>query len=272
MRRDAESKQVELSDGTESDQVTVLNILNKFDNLAKRGKKNQFHGYCKRNYINIPTINMISEVRKNVARELKSIGFDDPNNMNNWYNRHANRGNLPHLQTAICAGLFPMIASRKEGEKNFRTLSNQKGKIHLSSVNSIKGQPLSRKSQMLEYIAFGEIVKGTASYTLNQTTHLASTIPLFLLCGTFRIRPAYMDGEELANISVISVDNAISYQCDKEAAYTLAILRRRLDDIVLHIVSNPAHGMANLADIERKALSTLDTVIKSTFQSSPGRI
>lgn len=271
MRRDAENAQTLLSDGTESDQVTILNILNKLDEFHKKGRRGQFYGYCRRNFINNPTINMIADLRKNVARELTQIGFDQPTDLNSWCNRNSNkRGNLAFLQAAIAAGLYPNIAMREAGEMKFKTKSNQSAKIHLSSVNACKGQPLSRKSQMLEFIAFGELVKGVASYTLNQTTHLATIVPILLLCGTFRIRPAYQKGEELSNTSVVSVDE-IKYKCEKDSAFALAVLRRRLDDIVEHIVSNPAVGMKNLDEKEWKALATFDAVLNSSFQASPGR-
>lgn len=270
MRRDAENRQIEISDGTESDQVTILNVINNLDNV-RNGGRSQFHAYCKRNYINMPTINMISDLRRNIARELMVIGFDDPSTLSTWYNRNGQKNNLPYLQAAIAAGLYPNIAYRQKGDMNFLTLSGQKAKIHLSSVNSCKGQPLSRKSNMLEYVAFGELVKGVSSYTLSQTTHLASVLPLLLLCGNFRIRPSYMGGVKSPSMHIVSLDEGISFQCERESAFALAVLRRRLDDIVIHIVSNPTDGMKSLDNLERRALTTLDAVVKSAFESSPGR-
>mmetsp|Transcript_5820 Transcript_5820/g.8733 ORF Transcript_5820/g.8733 Transcript_5820/m.8733 type:complete len:97 (+) Transcript_5820:2413-2703(+) len=95
-------------------------------------------------------------------------------------------------------------------------------------------------------------------------------MPLLLLCGNFRIRPAYVNGEKVSNICVVSTDE-IFCQCNRESGYALAILRKRLDDIVEYIVANPSHGMKTLDDRGWKALLTLDAVIKSAFQSSPGR-
>lgn len=270
MRREAESAKIALSNGTESDQVTILNVLNKFDEYMRKGRKSQFYGFCKRNYINTPTINMVADLRKNVTRELTQIGFDQPNDLNGWCNRNSKRMNLSYLQAAIAAGLYPNIASRDAGEMNFRTKSNQKAKIHMSSVNSCKGQPLSRKSQMLEYIAYGELVKGVMTYTLSQTTHLASIVPVLLLCGTLRIRPAIQNGEILSDTSVVSVDE-IEYKCHKDSGFALAVLRRRLDDVIEHIVSNPSDGMKNLDNKDWKALETLDAVLLSSFDASPGR-
>ncbi len=214
---------------------------------------------------------MISDLRTNIARELMSVGFGDPNILNSWYNRNENKRNISYLQAAIAAGLYPNFATRKKGEKNFITLSNQKAKIHLSSINSCNGQPLSKTSHMLEYVAYGELVKGMTSYTLSQTSHLSSAMPILLLCGKFRIRPAYSNGEIVQNVAVLCVDEKIICQCDKGAAFALAVLRRRLDDIVTHIVANPENGMKSFTELEHNALSTVDIVINSAFHSSPGR-
>ena len=34
----------------------------------------------------------------------------------------------------------------------------------------------------VEFVCFGEMVKGTHFFTMSQTTHLASPLPLLLLC------------------------------------------------------------------------------------------
>jgi ATP-dependent RNA helicase DHX36 len=275
MRREADEARVELSQGTESDQVLVLKVLQDRDNFYKRGGKNQFHSFCRNNFINFATIQMIADLRNNIARELTTIGFPDPATLKAWYNRNdAPDRNLPFLQSTIVAGLYPNVATRQEGAANFSTSTNRKSKIHIGSVNACKGQYLSRKSKMLEFIAYGEMVKGSAMYTMNQTTHLASIIPIMLLCGSFHIRPAYTyaSGEkEDTGDAVMSVDEWISFQCDKSVASSLSILRRRLDAIFHHIISNPKTSFGSFSDMERMTINVLDAVMQSSFHSSPGR-
>ncbi len=276
MRRDADYAKVKLSDGTESDQVTILNVLKNRDSYYRRGEKNRFYGFCRSNYINLATIQMVSDLRKNIARELSTIGYPNPTALNTWHNRNGD-GSLATLQSAIVAGVYPNVACRQAGAINFSTATNRKSKIHISSVNACKGQPLSRKSQMLEFIAYGEMVKGVAMYTMNMTTHLASALPILLLCGEFRIRPAVINGEAASgvnsmNLSVLSIDDWIVFKCDKDVASSLAVLRKRLDLIFHHIVSNPSKGYDRLSQLDKSTLAALDVVTKGAFLMSPGRV
>ena len=125
---------------------------------------------------------------------------------------------------------------------------------------------------MLEFIAYGEMVKGTALYTMNQTTHLATVLPIMLLCGSFHIRPAYAGKERQAtDHSVMAVDEWISFQCEKSVATVLAILRRRLDAIFHHIVSNPKTSFESFSEMEKNTINVLDSVMQSSFYASPGR-
>jgi hypothetical protein len=57
---------------------------------------------------------------------------------NGFRNRHDEEQAL--WQAAISAGLYPNVATRKLGDVNFSTMTNRKAKIHVSSVNAVKGQ------------------------------------------------------------------------------------------------------------------------------------
>jgi hypothetical protein len=59
-------------------------------------------------------------------------------NGNGFRNRHDEEQAL--WQAAISAGLYPNVATRKLGDVNFSTMTNRKAKIHVSSVNAVKGQ------------------------------------------------------------------------------------------------------------------------------------
>ncbi len=216
---------------------------------------------------------MVSDLRRNIARELSTIGYPNPTAPNTWYNRNGD-GSLATLQSAIVAGVYPNVACRQAGAINFSTATNRKSKIHISSVNACKGQPLSKKSQMLEFIAYGEMVKGVAMYTMNMTTHLASALPILLLCGEFRIRPAVIIGETVEGVmgmSVLNVDDWIVFKCDTDIASSLAVLRKRLDIIFHRIVSNPSQGYDRLSQLDKNTLDTLDCITKGAFLASPGR-
>jgi len=274
-RRNANECKVSIAEGSESDQVTVLNILKVCDqSYNRRGRRNSFYDYCRSNFINISTINMISDLRKNVARELRMLGFPDPTH-DGWHNQNEKDANLCYLQATIAAGLYPNIATRRLGEINFKTLAVSKAKIHMSSVNSVKGQPLSSKCSVnkgeLEFVAYGEMVRGVSSFTINQTTQLSSAVPLFLLCGQlFKVRPSRTEFGESHEL-ILSIDNWIMFRCDKKEASALVVLRKRLDRLFLRIVSNPSEGLNALSNQEKNAIYTLSVVIKDAFNNSPGR-
>lgn len=207
-RKAADTAKLQLSRGSESDQVTVHYALETRAQLVRGNGNNQqsFSAFCRRNYVGLNTIQMIADIRKNLTRELTSLGLPNPtavapsNPRNNgggknpsnsqvqgYHNRHDDDHAL--WQAAIAAGLYPNVAFRKRGEVNFSNMANQKVKVHVSSVNALRGQPLNAKCDIpkgeLEFVCFGEMVKGKAQFfTVNQTTHLASPLPLLLLCGT----------------------------------------------------------------------------------------
>lgn len=222
-------------------------------------------------------MNMVSDLRRNISRELRSLGFPSTNE-GGYHNR--NGDNDPaFLQATIAAGLYPNIASRRRGEANFSTITNRKAKVHISSVNACKGQPLNGKSQVgegeVEFIIYGEMTRGVSSFTMSQTTHLASALPLILLCGNLRVRPADIEDDEVRNSrgkeAVLSVDDWILFLCSEEEASNLVVLRRRLDNAFLHVVANPGSGLNKLTRTEKDAVETLGNVLRSAHRAAPRR-
>ena len=272
MRREAENAQLKLSDYSESDQVTVLNAIIKRDQLKKRGE-GKYRDWCRKNFLSPSSLQMIGDLRKNLTRELSSLGFADP--MSGGYqNRHSTHQAL--WQAAIAAGLYPNVATRKQGEVNFSTMTNRKAKIHVSSVNALKGQPLNSKCQLqkgeLEFVCFGEMVKGSHFFTLSQTTHLPSVVPILLLCGTSLSIHPIDDDDEYHKYSILNLDNWISFKCTADVASRLVILRRRLEGAFWNAISNPS-GDPNksLNGAERDAIETLAAVLNSALKASTNR-
>jgi len=266
MRRDAEKAQLVLSDKSQSDQVTVLNAICKRDQLKRNKGEGGYRDWCRRNFLNPASLNMIGDLRKNLTRELTSLGFTDPITRG-YQNRHEKQHTL--WQAAIAAGLYPNVATRKQGETNFSTMTNRKAKIHVSSVNSLKGQPLNSKCVIpkgeLEFVCYGEMVKGSTFFTLSQTTHLSSVLPILLLCGTsLGIQP--IEGQAY---SILNLDNWIEFKCTNTLASRLIILRRRLESAFWNAISNPSRDPGDsLSLIEQDAIETLDVILNSSNQKS----
>mmetsp|Transcript_29257 Transcript_29257/g.79144 ORF Transcript_29257/g.79144 Transcript_29257/m.79144 type:complete len:1313 (+) Transcript_29257:175-4113(+) len=267
MRREAERSKLILSDHSESDQVTVLNAVVKRDQLKKKKGESAYRDWCQRNYLSASSLQMIGDLRKNLTRELSTLGFADP--MARGY--HNRRDTKQHAlwQAAIAAGLYPNVATRKRGDVNFSTMTNRKAKIHVSSVNALKGQPLNSKCQIpngeIEFVCFGEMVKGSHFFTLSQTTHLPSALPLLLLCGTsLQIHP--IDESEY---SELNLDDWIVFQCSTEEASRLVILRRRLEGAFWNAIAQPSQDpRQSMTFLEQDAIETLGLVLTSALKSS----
>jgi hypothetical protein len=157
-------------------------------------------------------------------------------------------------------------------------MTNRKAKVHISSVNAIKGQPLNGKCQIpkgeIEFVCFGEMVKGSHFFTLSQTTHLPSVLPLLLLCGTsLSIYPANEDDCDgnSAKFSILNLDDWIIFKCYTDVASHLVVLRKRLESAFWNAISSPSKGMKGLTPTEDDAVETLGSVLKSALKSSDVR-
>lgn len=170
MRSRADRTRVEMSKGSESDQVTILNLLSIRDGFlggngenggklvrGRKGGRSGWREYCDSTFVNHATIETIADLRGSAARELSSLGFPNPSSRG-WQSR--NGSHHAFLQAALVAGLYPNIAARAPGETNFRTVTDRKAKVHVSSINSCKGQRLGKKCErIVEFIAYGEIIR-----------------------------------------------------------------------------------------------------------------
>jgi HrpA-like RNA helicase len=284
-RRAADKAKIALSDRSESDQITVLHALHGRDEIHRQRGQRGVQDFCRQNFLGVSTLQMIAELRQNVSRELVSLGFPPTNEASGYHNRNDTKKDRSlgyFLQAAIAAGLYPNVALRTRGDVNFSTMTNRKAKVHISSVNATKGQPLSMKSQVpentLEFIAFGEMVRGVSSFTMNQTTHMASPLPLLLLCGQLHVRPARTPESEEKDSSlerpkmaILSVDDWIVFQCEEEVASNLVVLRRRLDEAFWHAIAKPSDVWNTLNACEKHALDSLGDVLRSAHHAAPDR-
>jgi hypothetical protein len=158
---------------------------------------------------------------------------------------------------------------------NFSTMTNRKCKIHISSVNAVKGQPMNSKCEIpvgeVEFVCFGEMVKGAHMFTISQTTHLASPLPLLLLCGTsLTVRQEDTDDGLYA---VLGLDDWIFFKCASEFAAGLVVLRKRLDVAFVNAMSKESFFTSDrtIDPVDRDAIDTLESVLQSAMKSSKDR-
>jgi hypothetical protein len=87
LRKAAELAMVDLSKNSESDQITVLNALHYRDHFMARKTVGEFYFFCNKKFISSTVLNTIADLRKNVSRELISLGFP-PDHAKGFHNRH----------------------------------------------------------------------------------------------------------------------------------------------------------------------------------------
>jgi HrpA-like RNA helicase len=258
-RRAAQAALVQLSQNSESDLVTIHNVLESVDRFILN--PSALHDFCRSNFISSSTIQMISQSRSTLSRELSHLGFPSPSLRDQYHNRHDTDNAL--WLASIAAGLYPNIATRKNGESNFSSMVNQKLKIHGSSVNAAKGQRLSIKCQIpkddIEFICYGEMVKGEQFFTASQTTRLQSPLPILLLCGTsLRVQP-HPDNEGEA---ILNLDDWIVFKCDANLAAHVVVLRKRLHSAFWKTIQDPSLA-PKLPDEELHAAEILGKILQS---------
>lgn len=101
LRKKAEQAMLEISQKSESDQITVLNSLHSRDNLMSKSSIREFYSFCKSRFISPTVLNTIADLRKNVSRELASLGFP-PWKANGYHNRHnGDQDKTAFLQAAM---------------------------------------------------------------------------------------------------------------------------------------------------------------------------
>jgi hypothetical protein len=175
-------------------------------------------------------------------------------------------------QAAIAAGLYPQVAYRRRGDVAFSTVNNHKALIHVGSVNSVKGQPLKQKcnteKDALEYLCFGEIVKGSKkTFTVSQTTRLLSPLSILLLCGT-SLQVERVPLTE--NTFILKVDDWMTFECDQSTATQIIVLRKRLESAFWAFLSNPSAGLSNLTPCALGAVDILGTVLRDAYAIDKG--
>jgi len=286
MRKASDMSRVKLSEYSNSDQITSLNVLRNRDIVAKRGM-GHLAGWCRQNYLNYSSVTMVSQLRTVVSRELEGLGFP-PCSTTGYHNRFGDT-NPAILQASICAGLYPNVAFRCNGDVNFSTLTNRKAKIHLGSVNAVKSQPLSNKCQVadnqVEFVIFGEMVKGKAMFTMENTTHLVSPLPLLLLSGRLHVKQIQLAQPTNSNSndnstsvgvvvpiqkSILSLDDWLVFLCESNVAAALVVLRQRLDSAFSRLTTNPSNYLSELSAAEKDAIETLSQVLSSSHNAALG--
>jgi hypothetical protein len=137
----------------------------------------------------------------------------------------------------------------------------------------------------VEFVIFGEMVKGKAMFTMENTTHLVSPLPLLLLCGRLHVKqiqfapPTNNNNDSSSAVgvvgvpiqkSILSLDDWLVFLCEPNVASVLVVLRQRLDSAFSRLTTNPSNYLSMLSPAEKDAVETLSQVLSSSHTAALG--
>jgi hypothetical protein len=137
----------------------------------------------------------------------------------------------------------------------------------------------------VEFVIFGEMVKGKAMFTMENTTHLVSPLPLLLLCGRLHVKQIQFaqptnsnsnDNSSSVGVvvpiqkSILSLDDWLVFLCEPNVAAALVVLRQRLDSAFSRLTTNPSNYLSELSAAEKDAIETLSQVLSSSHNAALG--
>ena len=155
------------------------------------------------------------------------------------------------LASVLCAGLFPNLASRKPGAKNYTTQAGQKAKFHMGSVMQLRGLKVDTAVE-LEWVAYSELMRGENAFQMRAGTMVPTPLALLLLCGS-RFEMQELDPTKWKvrqGWVAVSVEGFITYQVPHALCSMLRVLRNRLLMTFAVMVRSPRSALpAPLADL-----------------------
>ncbi|MCO5571415.1 hypothetical protein L7F22_025155 [Adiantum nelumboides] len=246
--------------GQQSDQLAIAAAYNSWSTVVHKHGARAGYDYCKANYLSIPTLIMLRDLRLQFAVLLADIGFISlqkvnalkNNDLDRWVNDQQRPFNcnaqLPSISKAtMCAGLYPNIAkmddeSVRSGHANALTsraglASSQKvlwtdGRqevfIHPSSVNHDVSE------FQYPFLMYHEKVKTSKVYIRDTT--IVSPYTLLLFGGAISVQ--HQTGQ-------VSVDGWLRMNAPAQTAVLFKELRAAVGSILEELIRNPKNSFGN---------------------------
>lgn len=256
-KKDATAAKLALAKDTESDLIALLFALDGFESARSRSAGGAY-AFADKNFLSGSTLGMISDIVRQLGRELMGLGMPNPALAGEW---NGNVKDLSLLGSVLCAGLYPNVASRREKMTNFKTFGGTTAKIQLGSVNGVKGKsrlaiPCTAEE---EYIAFHELTRSSQLFVMSNTTPV-SPMALLLLCGNLQATlddeadEEDGDGHQL----LITLDDWIKLEVPRSLGEQLLVLRHRLHSAFARFVQHPTK---RLSETDANTVKTVVTLL-----------
>ncbi|XP_008806703.2 DExH-box ATP-dependent RNA helicase DExH6-like isoform X2 [Phoenix dactylifera] len=191
-RKRAAAAKVELASlyGGYSDQLAIVAAFDCWKRAKDRGQESQF---CSKYFISSNTMNMLSNMRKQLQSELARNGFV-PSGISNC---SLNAQDPGILRAVLMAGTYPMVGRLLPPRKNsgkraiVETASGAKVRLHPHSLNFNLSFSKSTGSPLIIY---DEVTRGDGGMYIKNCS-LAGPYPLLLLAMEMVVAPADDDDE-----------------------------------------------------------------------------
>ena len=191
-RKRAAAAKVELASlyGGYSDQLAIVAAFDCWKHAKDRGQESQF---CSKYFVSSNTMNMLSNMRKQLQSELAKNGFI-PLDISNC---SLNAQDPGILRAVLMAGTYPMVGRllpcrRNSGKRAIvETASGAKVRLHPHSLNFNLSFNKSTGSPLIIY---DEVTRGDGGLYIKNCS-LAGPYPLLLLAMEMVVAPANDDDE-----------------------------------------------------------------------------
>lgn len=240
--------------GQQSDQLAMVAAYSSWNTVVKKRGAKAGYEYCKANFLSVPTLTMLRDMRTQYAVLLADIGFitmpegsnvkryetdqwiDDPQRP---FNSNAH---LPSIVKAtMCAGLYPNVA--KMDDESIRmghasALGRRAGLASSQRVHWMDGRqevfihPSSVNHSVSEFchpfLVFHEKMKTSKVYIRDTT--VISPYTLLLFGGAIAVQ--HQTGQ-------VSVDGWLKMDAPAQTAVLFKELRTALDSVLQELMRNP---------------------------------
>eukprot|EP00117_Sycon_ciliatum_P013397 scpid18108/ scgid5431/ Probable ATP-dependent RNA helicase DHX36; DEAH box protein 36; MLE-like protein 1; RNA helicase associated with AU-rich element ARE len=204
--------------GESSDHMVFLRAFQGWQEAADK------KSYCWKNFLSSNTMQMIHEMKGQIAGMLHRAGLLDSASPSSPA-ANLNSENARLVSAILVAGLYPRVAkvqtfpSRGKRPPKISTERHRKCSFHPASISS------RTKEFPTQFVIYNKIMKSTQVFIYDAT--FVTPFPLLFFGGQIAFDKVSEDGRKL-----VTVDDWIQFQAPQKTARTVLDLRRQLDSIL----------------------------------------
>ncbi|GBG82962.1 hypothetical protein CBR_g36488 [Chara braunii] len=153
-REEADEAKASFAGDSQSDHFALLCAYDEWQKVRRDGK-NVAQTFCWQNFLSMPTLQMMEDMRQQFVDLLSQFGFMDKSAGVASYNRYGNDMEL--IRAVICAGMYPNVVRVEKKGRQTLLHTREDGRVKLHPTSVISMDSLSRNS----WLVYHEKVKTT---------------------------------------------------------------------------------------------------------------